>query len=390
MPIEIERKFLLKPHVVNSNPGLRKKMVEARKTAKHIKQYYFSGSPRSSQRLSITEYADGCRPQDAVLAIKFDMAKGSMSRYEYEIPLSIEEAIKVAAEGGIEPIHKTRYLVSGILEDEIWEIDEIVLSASEVNTWGFNTMYLVEFEHKDEDRVKNVSLPDWIEAELEVTDDPVFRMASIAKAGGMDNALRMYKEKTRINDLDVIIHFMITAHTKLCTKDLYRRFDGQTPFFVHPLGMFTMILNDDKLPYTLRRNAAIVALLHDTLEDTRVLKEVIKTNLMSANLNEIEVETIIHYIEKLTFKSSAESRNAHMTRTEAAFPIEVLVRAADVADNLQTLSAFKKSTLIENIAYMEVLLQELSAIYPDNTHESGTLFIYLRATIEKVERYCFA
>jgi hypothetical protein len=79
-----------------------------------------------------------------------------------------------------------------------------------------------------------------------------------------------------------------------------------------------------------------------------------------------------------------------MTRTEAAFPIEVLVRAADVADNLQTLSAFKKSTLIENIAYMEVLLQELSAIYPDNTHESGTLFIYLRATLEKVERYCFA
>jgi len=154
--------------------------------------------------------------------------------------------------------------------------------------------------------------------------------------------------------------FAIDAYVRKNTRDLARRFDGKTPFFVHPLGMMTAILNDDTLDFKTRANAALVALLHDVLEDTSItevmIREAHEDYALDAASVVIEIDFVLMAIRALTAESSAASQAKFMAAPQQAGFWEVLVRAADIADNVLTFEPDKARSKIE---YMQALLARL-------------------------------
>lgn len=160
--------------------------------------------------------------------------------------------------------------------------------------------------------------------------------------------------------LSFMMKFAMDAHRDRCTKDRFRRFDGKTPFFIHPVGMATQILNDDGVEFSIRAHAAIVALLHDVLEDTSVTEaDVRKAHrdwLAAAALDEtefeIDVDKVLFTVNRLTSASSTESELRFMARPEDASVIEVLVRVADIVDNIAT---FPPAKAIDKVPYMRLL-----------------------------------
>jgi (p)ppGpp synthase/HD superfamily hydrolase len=162
--------------------------------------------------------------------------------------------------------------------------------------------------------------------------------------------------------LSFMMKFAMDAHRDRCTKDRFRRFDGKTPFFIHPIGMATQILNDDGVEFSIRAHAAIAALLHDVLEDTSVteadVRKAHKDWLATASLDEtefeVDVDKVLFTVNRLTSASSAESELKFMAHPEDASDIEVLVRVADIVDNIATFSAIKafgKISYMRNLAY---------------------------------------
>ena len=160
--------------------------------------------------------------------------------------------------------------------------------------------------------------------------------------------------------LGFMMKFAMDAHRDRCTKDRFRRFDGKTPFFIHPVGMATQILNDDGVEFSIRAHAAIAALLHDVLEDTSVTEaDVRKAHrdwLAAAALDEtefeVDVDKVLFTVNRLTSASSTESELKFMARPEDASVIEVLVRVADIVDNIATFPAVKA---VKKIPYMLLL-----------------------------------
>lgn len=164
--------------------------------------------------------------------------------------------------------------------------------------------------------------------------------------------------------LSFMMKFAMDAHRDRCTKDRFPRFDDKTPFFIHPVGMATQILNDDGVEFSIRAHAAIAALLHDVLEDTSVTEaDVRKAHrdwLAAAALDEtefeVDVDKVLFTVNRLTSASSTESELKFMARPEDASVIEVLVRVADIVDNIATFPAVKA---VKKIPYMLLLADKV-------------------------------
>lgn len=73
-----------------------------------------------------------------------------------------------------------------------------------------------------------------------------------------------------INQRD--INYIINAHSNYPTKEsrAFRKFDGQTPYFMHPLWCATTIATETNLPEQLRKDGTLALLYHDLLEDTKI------------------------------------------------------------------------------------------------------------------------
>jgi hypothetical protein len=67
-----------------------------------------------------------------------------------------------------------------------------------------------------------------------------------------------------------LIDFTIRAHDKYATqpRKRFRKWDGHTPYSIHPLWCATTILTETALPADIRYQGALALLLHDVLEDT--------------------------------------------------------------------------------------------------------------------------
>ncbi len=70
--------------------------------------------------------------------------------------------------------------------------------------------------------------------------------------------------------LESVHQYMVNAHTNFPRKasKAFRKFDGVTPFWVHPSWCATAILAEESLPEELRMRGAHALLLHDVVEDT--------------------------------------------------------------------------------------------------------------------------
>jgi (p)ppGpp synthase/HD superfamily hydrolase len=146
----------------------------------------------------------------------------------------------------------------------------------------------------------------------------------------------------RLKDFDLtpeafseLFSFSMKAHTALNTKDKVRRFDGKTPFFIHPLGAAIDILNEDKLDWETRCVAAAALLMHDIFEDTSATEMDVWNECPSVPENILK--NGLEIVRKLTFNTSLESESAFMNSYHKTNDMEVLVRAADVSTNLNTL-----------------------------------------------------
>ncbi len=72
--------------------------------------------------------------------------------------------------------------------------------------------------------------------------------------------------------LGELVSYVFKAHAESPVKPskAFRKWDGKTPYGVHPTWCAMMILAEPALPESLRQTGAEVLLLHDILEDTTV------------------------------------------------------------------------------------------------------------------------
>ncbi|MBO6247855.1 MAG: CYTH domain-containing protein [Bacteroidales bacterium] len=147
MALEIERKFLVK--------GDFKK--EAHK-AYHIVQGYISPIPGKSVRVRI-------RDNEGFLTIKGKRSSSGLSRFEWEKPISLEEATELLNLCDSKVIDKTRHLVKA--GDHTFEVDEF---------HGDNEgLVVAEVELGSEDEA--FDRPDWLGEE--VSADPRYRNSAL-------------------------------------------------------------------------------------------------------------------------------------------------------------------------------------------------------------------
>ncbi len=146
MPLEIERKFLLK------NSDWKQEI----QSSFQIKQGYLNSHPERTVRIRIKE-------NKGILTIKGKTKQVTRKEFEYEIPLNEAKDLIQLCEKPL--IEKTRHLIRK--ENLTWEIDEF-----EGENKG---LILAEVELQSENQ--NLSLPSWIGEE--VSHDPKYYNSSL-------------------------------------------------------------------------------------------------------------------------------------------------------------------------------------------------------------------
>lgn len=115
------------------------------------------------------------------------------------------------------------------------------------------------------------------------------------------------------------ISFVINSHDKKARKESkrFRKWDGETPYAIHPIWCAMMLLSETRLPADLRDRGAKVLLLHDAPEDT------------AADLSSFDWQTR-QRVEAMTFESFDEEMN-HLPNCE---PETKLLKLYDKVHNL--------------------------------------------------------
>lgn len=146
MPVEIERKYLLKNDDWRSLVTKQKKIVQG----------YLSDDPSRVVRVRVSG-------DQGIVTIKGKTEGVSRAEYEYNIP--VEEALELVKMCKQHIIEKTRYIVDS--NQHTWEIDVF-----EGKNEG---LQIAEVELRDEN--EKVTLPDWIGEE--VSNDSRYYNASL-------------------------------------------------------------------------------------------------------------------------------------------------------------------------------------------------------------------
>jgi adenylate cyclase len=152
MPVEIERKFLVKSDAWRKTAGIGRRFCQG-----HI-------SKGSLSSVRVRRASD-----KAYLTVKGARLGIARAEYEYEIP--VEHAEEMLQSLCAKPLlEKTRYCV--IQDGVTWEVDVFAGPAE--------GLVVAEVELSSADQ--QVSIPDWIG--VEVTNDSRYRSSSIASARG--------------------------------------------------------------------------------------------------------------------------------------------------------------------------------------------------------------
>lgn len=119
-----------------------------------------------------------------------------------------------------------------------------------------------------------------------------------------------------------LISYSILAHAERPTKasKAVRKWDGRTPYGVHPVWCAMSILQETLLPEEIREVGAEALLFHDLLEDT------------TAGLPEGTSDRVRELVEGMTFASSDEEMEKVWERTAEVRLLKLYDKASNLLD----------------------------------------------------------
>ena len=118
------------------------------------------------------------------------------------------------------------------------------------------------------------------------------------------------------------IRFIMDAHNNKAkkVKPQVRKWDGKTPYYVHPIWCASMILQETNLPEKLRVNGSQALLYHDVLEDTE------------AELPEWLSKEVKELILDMTFESSHEEREKVWEKSQQIRLLKLYDKVSNIMD----------------------------------------------------------
>jgi hypothetical protein len=150
-------------------------------------------------------------------------------------------------------------------------------------------------------------------------------------------------------DLANLIAYTFRAHSEGAAKPskAVRKWDGKTPYAVHPVWCAMTILHETTLPEDLRLRGAQVLLLHDVLEDT------------TFGLPDDTPEDVRRLVKEMTFESFNEETVEIWFKSDEAR----LFKLYDKVSNLLDGSWMNPSKRIAYLAYSLNLCMSTRRIY---------------------------
>lgn len=122
--------------------------------------------------------------------------------------------------------------------------------------------------------------------------------------------------------LQKIIDFVIKAHSQKRSEEQVRRWDGETPYSVHPIWCAMAILHETQLSDEIRNDGAVALAFHDVDEDTE------------AGIPPWIGEMPRLYVKQMTFTSKVGSTEIEKKEIWNRPPIIRLLKLYDKVSNL--------------------------------------------------------
>lgn len=150
-------------------------------------------------------------------------------------------------------------------------------------------------------------------------------------------------------ELAGLIGYSFRAHAEQPTKPskAVRKWDGKTPYGIHPTWCAMTLLTETTLPEELRATGAQALLLHDILEDT------------TAGLPEGISAEVAKLVEGMTFASSDEEMELIWTRSQEI----KLLKLYDKVSNLLDASWMSEEKRERYAAYLVRLCDDVEPRY---------------------------
>lgn len=125
-----------------------------------------------------------------------------------------------------------------------------------------------------------------------------------------------------LSNIKKLIDFVIEAHSCYSREpeQAVRRWDGKTPYYVHPIWCAMMILQEENLPEEIRVIGAEVLLLHDVREDT------------TKPLPDYSSEKVKALVDEMTFDSSDDEMIRVWERSDLAKLFKLYDKVSNLLD----------------------------------------------------------
>ncbi len=119
-----------------------------------------------------------------------------------------------------------------------------------------------------------------------------------------------------------LINFIIEAHWDFPKRpgSIFRKHDGKTPYWAHPIWSAITILQEQNLPEKIRVVGAEALLLHDILEDTCL------------KLPNYVTEEVKALVGEMTFESSEEEMDKIWERSNLAKLFKLYDKVSNLLD----------------------------------------------------------
>ncbi len=123
--------------------------------------------------------------------------------------------------------------------------------------------------------------------------------------------------------LEGLIAYIFVAHSTGALKPskAVRKWDGHTPYAIHPTWCAMTILTETTLARDVRERGAAVLLLHDVKEDT------------TFNLPEVP-EDVSRLVDEMTFESSDEEMEKIWSRSDEAKLFKLYDKTSNLLDGV--------------------------------------------------------